>query len=54
MKVTIIMQNPHDPQKPTRLVCDNCGDTLDDVAQAVYFFMEYCQIIKVSVEKILA
>jgi len=50
MKVTITMKNPHDPNKPTCLVCDKCGDTLDDAVQAVYFFMEYCRIITVSVK----
>jgi len=48
MKITIIMENPHDPKKPTCLVNETCK-TLDEAAQAVYFFYEYCRIIKVSV-----
>ena len=51
MKVLITIRNPHDPARPTCLTCDNCGETLDDVVQAVYFWMEYCQVIEVSVEE---
>jgi len=51
MKVSVIIKNPHNPEKPTRLICDNCGETLDDVVQAVFFWMEYCHVIAVSVEE---
>lgn len=50
MKITLTMQNPHDSQKPTRLVSSGY-ETLDDIAQAVYFFYEYCQVISVSVKE---
>lgn len=50
MKITIIMENPHNPQKPTCLTNNDCK-TLDEAAAAVFFFMEYCRIIKVSVDE---
>lgn len=50
MQVIITMKNPHNPMKPTRLVSSDCK-TLDDAIQAVYFFMENCQIITITIEE---
>jgi len=51
MKVSITIRNPHNPAKPTVLVCDKCGETLDDVVQAVFFWMECSHVIAVSIEE---
>ena len=48
MKITILMVNPHDPNKPTCLSCTDCK-TLDEAVDSVFFFMACCQIIKVQV-----
>ena len=50
MKIKIVMHNPHDPAKPTRLVCNDC-ETLDEAASAVWFFMQCCRVYSVSVEE---
>ena len=50
MKIEIVIHNPHDPAKPTRLVCNDC-ETLDEAASAVWFFMQCCRVYSVSVEE---
>jgi hypothetical protein len=49
MKIEIVIHNPHDPAKPTPLVCDDC-QTLDEAISAIWLFMEYCRVYSVSVK----